>query len=118
MTGSKTPNAGAPDLRAVAEDWITIVQSELAALATDREAAEIATAMLAVWANAATAMVRASARPAASTRPAPTAAPPDAGNDELAALHHRINELERHVAELGQRDEGRAGKPARGRKPK
>ena len=116
MTGSQTPNAGATDLRAVAEDWITIVQSELAALATDREAGEIAKTMLAIWAKAATAMVAGDAGPAGSPRAAPAAAASAAGRDELAALHRRIDELERLVAELGQRNPGSAGKPAGGRK--
>ena len=43
--------AAPPDLAALARDWITLWQSELAALAADREAQEMSEAVLALWAG-------------------------------------------------------------------
>ena len=54
--------AAGPDLRKLAQDWITLWQSELAGLAVDREAQETWQAMLALWAGAAAAMLRAMPR--------------------------------------------------------
>src|SRR3984885_15790000 len=70
-----------PDLRKLAQDWITLWQSELAGLAVDREAQETWHAMLALWAGAAAAMLRAMPRddPAAAARgwyPDPRRPPP------------------------------------------
>ena len=45
------------DLHALARDWITLWQSELAALAVDREAQETWHALLSLWAGAAGAMI-------------------------------------------------------------
>ena len=55
-------SAAGPDLRKLAQDWITLWQSELAGLAVDREAQETWQAMLALWAGAAAAMLRAMPR--------------------------------------------------------
>ena len=57
--GARPDAAAAPDLRKLAQDWITLWQSELAALAVDREAQETWHAMLALWAGAAAAMLQA-----------------------------------------------------------
>src|ERR1700733_6419661 len=54
--------AEGPDLRKLAQDWITLWQSELAGLAVDREAQETWQVMLTLWAGAAAAMLRAMPR--------------------------------------------------------
>src|SRR6202012_263911 len=59
--GRDESDAG-PDLRKLAQDWITLWQSELAGLAVDREAQETWHAMLGLWAGAAAAMLRAMPR--------------------------------------------------------
>src|SRR5271165_577648 len=51
-----------PDLKALARDWVTLWQSELAAIAADREAQESWQAILALWAGAAGAMLAAAPR--------------------------------------------------------
>jgi hypothetical protein len=51
-----------PDLDALARDWITLWQSELTAIAADREAQESWQAILALWAGAAGAMLAAAPR--------------------------------------------------------
>ena len=56
-----------PDLQELARDWITLWQSELAALAADREAQESWQAMMSLWAGAAAAMLN--AMPRAAPRP-------------------------------------------------
>jgi len=43
------PDRQAPDLRALARDWITLWQSELAATAADRELAEGWQQLAALW---------------------------------------------------------------------
>jgi len=55
-----------PDLAALARDWITLWQSELAALAADREAQEMSQAVLDLWAGMAGSLLAAMprARPA------------------------------------------------------
>lgn len=40
-----------PDLAALTRDWATIMESELAALATDREARETLQALATLWAQ-------------------------------------------------------------------
>jgi hypothetical protein len=95
------------DLRALAEDWIAIWQSEITAYLTDPETQASWTAMIALWAGAAQAMMRAmpgqsgfppsgfgpARQPPASGRsrrrdraaePAGAAAPPPAGTDVTA----------------------------------
>jgi hypothetical protein len=51
-----------PDLAALARDWVTLWQSELAAIAADREAQESWQAIVALWAGAAGAMLTAAPR--------------------------------------------------------
>jgi uncharacterized protein YceH (UPF0502 family) len=97
------------DLHDLARDWITLWQSELAALAADREAQETWRVLLSMWAGAAGALLRAmpregandgaggSARPAAAPRPAAPAAAPDARDAEVERLRQRIADLERRL---------------------
>ena len=55
----RDPEPPAPDLEALARDWITLWQSELAAIAADREMQESWQAILALWAGAAGAILAA-----------------------------------------------------------
>ena len=68
MNDGDTPAA---ELHELARDWITLWQSELAAMATDREAQETFQALLAVWAGAAAAMLRALPRDGPDAPPGP-----------------------------------------------
>jgi hypothetical protein len=137
MTGNPDPDPA--ELEQLAEDWITLWQSEIAAFAADREAAEAWAAATAAWAALGAAWLRAAAappfgRPAPSwphdgavstTRPPPSPSPPDAGGGPRDArpddgLRDRLAELERRLADL----EGGAGgarpdpRPPRRRKPR
>jgi hypothetical protein len=101
------------DLHDLARDWITLWQSELAALAMDREAQEAWFVSLSLWAAAAGAVLGGLPRglagdprrdtPATAPRPAPAAAAPDAGDAEVERLRERVATLERRMAELEQR---------------
>ena len=126
MTNGPGPgdSAGAPDLRKLAQDWITLWQSELAALAVDREAQETWQAMLALWAGAASAMLQ--ARPhehperragaSAAAGAAPVAAAPDPRDVAIERLTRRVGELEARLVDVerGNRSHG-AGRPGAGR---
>ena len=108
MTRMDPPHgASEADLRELARDWITLVQSELAALAVDREAQETWQTLMAVWAGAAAAMLNAVPRndagSPAAPRPAPAAAAPDARDAEIGRLHDQLARLERRLAELERR---------------
>ena len=106
-----------PPERALARDWITIWQSELAGLAADREAQETWQKLLALWGEAAWAVLGAAAgappqareHPDGSTgtaqppRTAPAAAAPDARDGEIARLGARLDALEQRLAELERR---------------
>jgi hypothetical protein len=93
----------------LAADWVTIWQSELAALAADRESAEHMRAAMAVWV-AATAALRQHDRAAPGSRPRGPAAGSDApsrtasasaasdAGDTIARLEQRVAELERRLA--------------------
>ena len=68
--GRRDPPAP-PDLAALARDWITLWQSELAALAADREAQEMSEAVLALWAGMAGSLLAAAPRARAPGMEAP-----------------------------------------------
>jgi len=118
--------ADAPDLDGLARDWITLWQSELAALAHDREAAETMVRLAGLWAGVAAAWLRAAppsaddaqwprpAGAAAAAGSAPAAAAPDAGaaalRDVLGDLARRLDGIERRLAGL----EGGGDRPDRG----
>jgi hypothetical protein len=109
-------SAAAPDLQALARDWITLWQSELTAAAADRELQETWQTLASLWAGAAAAMLHGlprggpdvggfpfpagGARAAAPARPASAAAAPDARDAEIDRLARRIAELERRLADL------------------
>lgn len=108
-----SPEWQAPDLQALARDWITLWQSELAAVATDREFQESWQTLAALWAGVAGAMLRGLPRGLsdgaagpfgagtfAASRPAPAASAPDARAAEVDRLARRVAELERRLAEL------------------
>src|ERR1700678_1625747 len=83
-----------PDLTALARDWVTLWQSELAAIAADREAQESWQAILALWAGAAAAMLAAAPRawpsPARQphAQPSPTPSSQDGPPHAQAAREH------------------------------
>jgi hypothetical protein len=89
------------DPAALMRDWMTLMQTELAGLATDREALETWQALAGVWARG--------LGPHDPAGPKAVAAAPAAGGDApggdgvVAALLERIDALERRVAELEQR---------------
>jgi hypothetical protein len=56
------PGLETPDLETLSRDWITLWQSELAALAADREAQESWQAIVELWAGAAGTMLSAASR--------------------------------------------------------
>jgi hypothetical protein len=109
------PEPGGASPHELARDWITLWQSELTALAADRETQETWQAMVALWAGAAGAMLNggsaASApRPgdgagrragsAAATGTASAAAAPDPRDAEIERLAGRVAELEQRLAGL------------------
>jgi len=118
----------AHDRDTLAEDWVALWQSEMAAMAADRELRETWTGLLALWASAAGAALQlASGRQAYDRTPAPAgraangtagaaqpagtaaAAPAsDLGSDEARRLYERIAELESRLSTFERR---------RGRKP-
>jgi hypothetical protein len=129
--------ADRPDLDALARDWITLWQSEIAALAHDREAAETASRMAAIWAGLAATWLRAAPAPAAApsapgahdapaaraadaSGAASAAAAPDAGLDAvrqlLGDLAERLGGIERRLAALERGTSGAdRGRPAKRR---
>src|SRR5271154_4166740 len=132
-----------PDLAALARDWVTLWQSELAAMAADREAQEGWQAILALWAGAAGVMLAAAPRswpvpggaahePAGGRADAPgrggapaAAAAPDARDAEIERLARHVAELESRLGELehgvrrgnGGHRRGAAGPSPRQRRP-
>ena len=111
MNDGAVPDLTAIDPQELARDWITLWQSELAALATDREAQEAWQTCLAVWAGMAMSMTAmlprggpsgapGGGRPADAARPAAAAAAPDARDAEIERLARHIAELERRLARL------------------
>jgi hypothetical protein len=92
-----------------AEDWIALWQSELTAMAADRELRESITAMIALWASTANTSLSLLSQHESSRRDAQTLQPPrstavasasEPGLDEVASLHRRITELEQRLAGL------------------
>lgn len=101
------PKDNGAEWRDTARDWVTIWQSELAALAEDREALETWRDVVDGWARMAEAMI--DAMPDAGPddglprpfTPAGAAAAPaalDPRDAELARLAERVAELERRLA--------------------
>jgi hypothetical protein len=91
----------------LAKDLVAMWQSELTAMAADRELRETWAATMALWAqaaNAAAAMLpherspAGSARPAQPPRPPAAAAAPQPGLAEIEQLNRRIAELEQRLA--------------------
>jgi hypothetical protein len=109
---------GPPDPQALARDWITIWQSELAALATDREMHDAWLRWVGLWADAANAAARllpkALAHEPAGGRPGTVAAPgaasvmaaPDPRDAAIERLAARVEELERRLAGRDGGDRG------------
>jgi hypothetical protein len=130
--GTKSRAGNAPDLpdpRKLAQDWITLWQSELSAMAADREMRETWQTLMAVWAGTMSTMLRGLPRAPAPewrgaaaadrhdrtdeqprTADAPRTAPADAAPDARDA---EIERLARHVATLELRlaDLERGGDP-------
>jgi hypothetical protein len=116
----------APDLEKLAQDWITLWQSELSAMAADRELQESWRTTAVLWAGVATAMLNAMTSTTrrkrderspqrAGTEPAPGAKAPAAAPDPRDA---EIERLARHIAALEARlgaleRGGSARRPAR-----
>jgi len=103
--------ASAPDLSAYAQDLITVWQSELSALAVDREMQEGFQRSLALWGLMAQNLAQHLPKggqfeaprrtgAAAPPRPAASTAASDARDAELARLAERVAELERRLAEF------------------
>jgi hypothetical protein len=96
-----------PDPRQSAQDWITIWQSELQALAVDREARETWLRWIATWAEAARAGAdflpaahdSGSSRAALSPGSKAAMAASDPGGDALRRLAERVAALERELTE-------------------
>ena len=102
----------------LAKDFVAVWQSELTAMAADRELRESWVAMLNLWAQAANAAATLLAHDNASRgsghaqppRAAPAAAASGVGVDEVERLSRRVVELEQRLAELlEQRDGARSG---------
>ena len=89
------------------DDWVTIWQSELNAMATDREAQLAFARLLALWADGARAVGAwlpdeppGGAGSAAPAGAAAAAAAPDARDIAIERLARRVEELERRLAGL------------------
>jgi hypothetical protein len=125
--GEMPPADPAADLHELARDWITLWQSELAALAVDREMQEAWRVLLSLWAGAAAASLAAlprgmphepaRTRPADAPRAASPAAAPAAGDAEIERLRGRVAELERRLAGLERGDRAVGGSDP-GRRPR
>jgi hypothetical protein len=101
-----------PDPRKLAQDWITLWQSELSAMAADPEIRESWQTVMALWAGTLSTMLRGlprdphgHPRPADAPRPAPAAAAPDPRDAEIDRLARHVAALEQRLAELARRVE-------------
>ena len=110
------------DLGSLARDWLTLWQSEFAALAADREALEAWQKLIALWTGAAGSLAAAALdgsgagrrdRPdgstAAAPRPAAAAAAPDPRDAEIERLRGRVAALERRLAEIERQQQSADG---------
>jgi hypothetical protein len=96
----------------LASDLVAMWQSELTAMAADREVRESWAMLLVLWAQSATTAgallahdnAARSARTAQPARPAPAAAASQPGLAEVQQLSRRVAELEQRLAELLARD--------------
>jgi hypothetical protein len=92
----------------LAQDLVSMWQSELTAMAADRELRESWAAMVALWAHSSSAAwavlaherAARSASPAEPARPAPAAAASQPGLGEVEQLERRVAELEQILARL------------------
>jgi hypothetical protein len=104
-----------PDPRKLAQDWITLWQSELSAMAADPEMRESWQSMMAIWAGTMSTVLRGIPRAPASDRyeraggqarspdaprPPPAAAAPDTRDAEIERLARHVATLERRLADL------------------
>jgi hypothetical protein len=104
-----------PDPRKLAQDWITLWQSELSAMAADPELRESWQSMMAIWAGTMSTVLRGmpraptsdryersagQARTADAPRPPPAAAAPDTRDAEIERLARHVATLERRLADL------------------
>jgi hypothetical protein len=87
------------------QDWVTIWQSELNAMGTDREVQAAWAKLVSLWAQGARAAAAflpdgapGRARPEPPAGPAAPAAAPDARDAALERLAKRVEELERRLA--------------------
>jgi hypothetical protein len=116
-TGDRPADAASgPDMQSLARDWITVWQSEIAAVACDREVQETWQMLAGLWAGVASLMLQGlprgqpdgyppiRARPSATARPPPAAAASDSRDAEVERLARRVAELERRLAERDRRD--------------
>jgi len=123
------PRQHQTELDRLAEDWITLWQTEIAAMAADREAAEAWAGAAQFWAAMGAGMGAGWMRMATKgfahdtpAWPAPAATPPDPGRqpgpggaEPDARLDARLAELERRLAAI---ERGPGGKPADRRGPR
>jgi ubiquinone biosynthesis protein UbiJ len=116
--------AEAPDLQALARDWVSLWESELTAIAADREAQETWRASVALWSGLASAMLAGlprgtrhdgGDRDTSPPRTAPAAAAPDPRDAEIERLARHIDTLERRLQQL-ERAGSHPVRPARRRR--
>jgi hypothetical protein len=111
----RTDGLDLPDPRKLAQDWITLWQSEISAMAADPEIRESWQTVMAFWAGTMSTVLRslpreqnarrydsAPGRPGAPESPwaATTASAPDTRDAEIERLAHHVAALERRLAEL------------------